>query len=69
MFTEEESEKIKLHFNCDNLALELKKLFNNSLWMNDNEITGLMKGPLMRACARYLYREKRRNGAINSVGK
>lgn len=51
------------------LYLDLKKIFNNSLWSNDKKLSATLKHPLLRACSWYLYREKRRNYALNNVGK
>ncbi|XP_044576283.1 malonyl-CoA decarboxylase, mitochondrial-like [Cotesia glomerata] len=67
IFTEDELINIKNILSTDDIFLALKKLFNNSLWMNDKHIVSELKEPLMRACAWYLYREKRRNYALNAV--
>lgn len=68
IFTEDELMRIKNILSTNNIMEGLKKLLNNCLWMNDKEITDALKEPLMRACAWYLYREKRRNYALNAVG-
>ncbi|XP_044016735.1 malonyl-CoA decarboxylase, mitochondrial-like, partial [Aphidius gifuensis] len=67
IFTKDELDNISKQFSNNDLYKELKKLFNNSLWLNDNDITGIMKEPLLRSCAWYLYREKRRGYALNNV--
>ncbi|XP_057324378.1 malonyl-CoA decarboxylase, mitochondrial-like [Microplitis mediator] len=67
IFTEDELMRIKNILSTNNITEGLKKLLNNCLWMNDKEITDALKEPLMRACAWYLYREKRRNYALNAV--
>ncbi|XP_011298516.1 malonyl-CoA decarboxylase, mitochondrial [Fopius arisanus] len=67
IFTKEESEVLKNALKTEDLASALKKLFNNSLWINDSELASLLKTPLLRSCAWYLYREKRRNYALNNV--
>nr|XP_034181548.1 malonyl-CoA decarboxylase, mitochondrial-like isoform X1 [Osmia lignaria] len=67
IFTNEEYESIKEILNKSDVILGLKKLFNNSLWTNDTTICEVLKKPLIRACAWYLYKEKRRNYALNSV--
>ncbi len=36
-------------------------------WTADSELSEALETPLMRLCARYLYLEKRRNQAVNSV--
>lgn len=38
-------------------------------WVNKPDTIKVMKEPLMRLCARYLYLEKRRGYALNSVGE
>ncbi|XP_015110176.1 malonyl-CoA decarboxylase, mitochondrial [Diachasma alloeum] len=67
IFTKEESETLRTVLKTEDLALSLKKLFNNSLWTNDCDLAKLLKTPLVRSCAWYLYREKRRNYALNNV--
>ncbi|KAK0168679.1 hypothetical protein PV327_002455 [Microctonus hyperodae] len=67
IFTRDEIVAIENYLNATDLAQSLKKLLNNSLWTNDYDLVTLLKVPLMRACAWYLYREKRRNYALNAV--
>ncbi|KAK0173743.1 hypothetical protein PV328_006893 [Microctonus aethiopoides] len=67
IFTRDEIVAIENYLNETDLAQSLKKLLNNSLWTNDHDLVRLLKVPLMRACAWYLYREKRRNYALNAV--
>ena len=51
-------------------ALELfKQMLNDHTWTSNEDIAQLVKKPLMRLCARYLYIEKRRGYALNPVGK
>ena len=38
-------------------------------WFNDEQLVRLLRVPLMRKCAHYLYGEKRRAYALNAVGK
>ena len=40
----------------------LKALLSNNEWVNDKKKSGVLKGPLMRLCARYLMDEKGRPG-------
>ena len=48
----------------------LRHYLSDSSWMReDDKARQLMEGPLMRLCAFYLYSEKRRNFALDSVGK
>jgi hypothetical protein len=76
VFTESEQEAIKA--NLDNsisttatsyLYLHLRKILSTSLWLSDKQLVASLKEPLLRSCAWYLYREKRRNHCLNSVGK
>ncbi len=46
----------------------LMRLFKTNSWINDEKLTKLLYSPLMRKCAYYLYNEKRRGYALNSVG-
>lgn len=47
------------------LAGELR----SNRWVADERLVQLLRMPLMRKCAHYLYGEKRRAYALNSVGK
>jgi len=38
-------------------------------WLGNSEMMALLEKPLMRLCAHYLHKEKRRGYALNSVGK
>ncbi|XP_076287830.1 malonyl-CoA decarboxylase, mitochondrial isoform X2 [Lasioglossum baleicum] len=67
IFTDEETRSIRNVLKEENLAVGLKKLFNNSLWTSNEELCDVLKTPLVRACAWYLYKEKRRNYALNNV--
>ncbi|CAL7941269.1 unnamed protein product [Xylocopa violacea] len=67
IFTNEEYECVQNVLKTNNVVLGLKNIFNNSLWTRDVEICEVLKKPLLRSCAWYLYREKRRNYALNSV--
>lgn len=68
VFTNEEYESVQKVLNNENIVLGLKKIFNNSLWTRDIAICEILRKPLLRACAWYLYKEKRRNYALNNVG-
>jgi hypothetical protein len=46
----------------------LKKVLSTSLWTEDKQLSEFLKEPLLRACAWYLYKEKRRGYALNNVG-
>lgn len=42
-------------------------LIKSNSWMEDQNLISLLEQPLMRLCARYLYLEKRRSNALDSV--
>lgn len=48
---------------------QLRQILVDSSWMKDDSKSKLLEGPLMRLCAHYLYTEKRRGFAVDSVGK
>nr|KAG5708897.1 hypothetical protein BaRGS_009306 [Batillaria attramentaria] len=49
-------------------ALEaFKHLVQTNQWLAKEETVTAMKGPLLRLCARYLYKEKKRGFALNRV--
>ena len=54
---------------CEESALlnELGTLLKSNHWAEDDKTIMALEAPLMRLCARYLYREKRRNLALDSV--
>lgn len=68
VFTLKEQESIQKILQSEDIFTTLKKLFNNSLWINDEQLSELFKKPLLRVCAWYLYKEKRRSYALNNVG-
>ncbi|XP_076242951.1 malonyl-CoA decarboxylase, mitochondrial [Calliopsis andreniformis] len=67
IFTNEECKSLQNILKAENIPTSLKKTFNNSLWTNDEQLCEALKEPLLRACAWYLYKEKRRNYALNKV--
>ncbi|XP_055889081.1 malonyl-CoA decarboxylase, mitochondrial-like isoform X2 [Biomphalaria glabrata] len=46
---------------------KFKHLIVSHEWYRDKELMQVMKVPLMRLCAQYLYKQKRRNLALNPV--
>lgn len=56
------------HTNSNDIWPILMRLLKTNSWVNDNKLTKLLHVPLMRKCAHYLYCEKRRGYALNSVG-
>lgn len=67
VFIDEEYESIQKVLNEENIVFGLNKILNNSLWTRDVVVCEVLKKPLLRACAWYLYKEKRRNYALNNV--
>ncbi|XP_043252300.1 malonyl-CoA decarboxylase, mitochondrial-like [Colletes gigas] len=67
IFTADECKSMQNILKEENVALGLKKIFNNSLWTNEKELCEMLREPLIRVCAWYLYKEKRRNYALNNV--
>lgn len=68
VFTTQEYGMIKDILKIEEIAAALKKILGTSLWTTDIKLSGLLKEPLLRACAWYLYKEKRRGYTLNSVG-
>ena len=46
---------------------QLRQILVDSSWMKDDSKSKLLEFPLMRLCAHYLYAEKRRGFAVDSV--
>lgn len=54
----------------DSIVYErLRKLFTTNGWVEEEELVNTLQMPLMRLCAHYLYTEKLRGYALDSVGK
>lgn len=47
---------------------EVKRYLFNNTWIQDSELTSLLEPVLMKTCAHYLYKEKRRGTALCNVG-
>ena len=56
------------HGDSNNVPSQLASLIRaNGCWSQDPDLVALLETPLMRAASRYLFLEKRRNYALNSV--
>ena len=55
--------------NVNNFWPILQEMLRQNAWINDPQLEELLRQPLMRKCAHYLYNEKRRGYALNAVGK
>ncbi|CAG2110710.1 unnamed protein product [Medioppia subpectinata] len=72
LVTDEEFQSLKRHFFGDysdvsDVWPRLMALIKSNQWVDDERLTELLRAPLMRKCAHYLYNEKRRGYALNSV--
>lgn len=68
VFTAQECGTIKDILKTEDVTSALKKVLSTSLWTTNTQLSESLRGPLLRACAWYLYKEKRRSYALNSVG-
>jgi len=68
IFTTQEYKIAENILQAKNVILILKKILSTSLWTGDEQLSEFLKEPLLRACAWYLYKEKRRGYALNTVG-
>lgn len=69
MFTQDEVENIKqvLQISSEGFNKELRKCLSTNEWISNDRICDVLEKPLMRLCAYYLFVEKRRNNALDSV--
>ncbi|KAL0100187.1 hypothetical protein PUN28_019545 [Cardiocondyla obscurior] len=67
IFTMEEYKIAKDILQTENVISAIKKILNTSLWTGDKQLSEFFKEPFLRACAWYLYKEKRRGYALNTV--
>ncbi|XP_071651954.1 malonyl-CoA decarboxylase, mitochondrial isoform X1 [Temnothorax longispinosus] len=67
IFTTQECRIAKDILQTENVIVALKKILGTSLWTGDKQLSEFLKQPLLRACAWYLYKEKRRGYALNTV--
>ncbi|KAL6262344.1 hypothetical protein P5V15_007433 [Pogonomyrmex californicus] len=67
IFTTQEHRIAKDILQTENVVPTLRKTLHTSLWTEDKQLSTFLKEPLLRACAWYLYKEKRRGYALNSV--
>lgn len=68
IFTTQEYQIAKDILQTEHLISIFKKILDTSLWTGDKQLSEFLKEPLLRACAWYLYKEKRRGYALNTVG-
>lgn len=70
IFHEKELKLLKTHLevSSDSMVYDrLRKMFSNNSWVENEDLVSTLEEPLMRLCAFYLYKEKRRNYTLNSV--
>lgn len=72
IFTGGELSELRKHLRVesDSIVYErLRKLFTTNGWVEEEDLVNTLQRPLMRLCAHYLYTEKLRGYALDSVGK
>ena len=47
----------------------LRQMLSTNSWAQDDDLRAALKTPFLRLCSHYLYTEKRRGYALNSVGR
>lgn len=62
-----ERAQLQKSLETENVYQELLDVIKTSSWVGNKDLEPVMKTILTRLCARYLYIEKRRNNALNSV--
>ncbi|CAL4173446.1 unnamed protein product, partial [Meganyctiphanes norvegica] len=70
IFYEDEIKMLKtqLGVSSDSLVYDrLRKMFSNNSWKDNELLVNTLEAPLMRLCAFYLFKEKRRSYTLNSV--
>ncbi|KAF4529235.1 hypothetical protein B566_EDAN017747 [Ephemera danica] len=69
VFTEGELGALQRHLEATEVpsAAALRTLLAGNDWLQDHALVQAMEAPLMRLCARYLFLEKRRGFALDSV--
>ncbi|KAF8778112.1 malonyl-CoA decarboxylase, mitochondrial-like isoform X2 [Argiope bruennichi] len=69
-FSEKDQSVLKNVFSAadqQSLWSSLQSLVASNQWIHNEDLKELLKTPLMKICAHYLYSEKRRSNALNSV--
>ncbi|KAK7085778.1 hypothetical protein SK128_021160 [Halocaridina rubra] len=70
IFTKTEVNALLIHLEVNSESEvydRLKKLFTTNGWIDESDLVSSLESPLMRLCAYYLYSEKRRGYALDSV--
>uniref|UniRef100_T1E1M5 Putative malonyl-CoA decarboxylase n=1 Tax=Cupiennius salei TaxID=6928 RepID=T1E1M5_CUPSA len=70
LFSEKERLFLKEIFSCyetNDMWNNLSSIIASNRWIKDDNLKEILKNPLMKVCAHYLYNEKRRSNALNSV--
>ncbi|CAB3383192.1 Hypothetical predicted protein [Cloeon dipterum] len=68
LFTEEEIGNLSAFMKCPADSANVRDLLSTNKWLAEYSFVQTMEDPFMRLCARYLYLEKRRGFALDSVG-
>jgi len=69
ILTAEEEVKLQNILSEQLWSRELRRHLKSNQWLDNIELATFLQKPLMRLCARYLFLEKRRSAALDSVGK
>ncbi|KAK4304483.1 hypothetical protein Pmani_007792 [Petrolisthes manimaculis] len=70
IFTSDELSDLREHLGTESdssVYERLRKLFTTNGWVEEEELVNTLQMPLMRLCAHYLYNEKLRGYALDSV--
>lgn len=70
IFHENELKMLRTHLevSSDSMVYDrLRKMLSNNSWIDNEDLVSTLEEPLMRLCAFYLYKEKRRSYTLNSV--
>ena len=59
--------KSNLTYEKEEFFMQLYSVIINNKWIENEDLANVLQTPLMRLCAQYLYLEKRRNFAFDSV--
>ncbi|XP_033118621.1 malonyl-CoA decarboxylase, mitochondrial-like [Anneissia japonica] len=69
LFLQDELSVLQQHLASkrEDVVAQVKELIHSNSWSESESLTGALKPPLCRLCARYLYEEKHRGYAVNPV--
>lgn len=68
VFSPDELNSLKGVLKKDDIFMELMKHLNSNSWLQIDGLADILKPIMMKVCIRYLYLEKKRGYALDSVG-